>query len=89
MINSIKNLNVTSSRLKKIEESLSKFLYDTFLLSSFLNKEKTLKNWISEIGFFAINTWGFYLIFQGRLEITALVTFNTLLGFFLDPIRIA
>ena len=87
MINSIKNLNVTSSRLKKIEESLSKFLYDTFLLSSFLNKEKTLKNWISEIGFFAINTWGFYLIFQGRLEITALVTFNTLLGFFLDPIK--
>lgn len=87
MINSVKNLNVTSSRLKKIEESLSKFLYDTFLLSSFLNKEKTLKNWISEIGFFAINTWGFYLIFQGRLEITALVTFNTLLGFFLDPIK--
>ena len=43
MINSIKNLNVTSSRLKKIEESLSKFLYDTFLLSSFLNKEKNSK----------------------------------------------
>lgn len=87
MINSIKNLNITNSRLKKIEECLSKFLYDTFLLSSFLNKEKTLKNWISEIGFFVINTWGFYLIFQGKLEITALVTFNTLLNFFLDPIK--
>lgn len=87
MINSIKNLNLTKTRLKKIEESLTTFLYDTFNLSSFLNKERTIKNFISEIGFFIINTWGFYLIFKEDLEITALITFNTLLGFFLDPIK--
>ena len=87
MINSIKNLNLTDSCLKSIEKSLCNFLYDNFLLSNFLNKERTLKNWISELGFFVINTWGFYLIFHNELEITALVTFNTLLGFFLDPIK--
>lgn len=87
MINSIKNLNVTNSRLKKIEEVLTNFLYDNYILGSFLNKERTLKNWISEIGFFIINTWGFYLIYNNKLEITALITFNTLLGFFLDPIK--
>ena len=87
MINSIKNLNVTNSRLKKIEEVLTNFLYDNYILGSFLNKERSLKNWISEIGFFIINTWGFYLIYNNKLEITALITFNTLLGFFLDPIK--
>ena len=87
MINSIKNLNVTASRLKKIENSLVKFLHDNFLLGDFLNKENNLKNWISELGFFVINTWGFYLIFQNKLEITALITFNTLLNFFLNPIK--
>ncbi len=87
MINSIKNLNITDSRLKKIEENLTNFLYDNYLVSSFLNKEKTIKNWISEIGFFIINTWGFYLIYNNKLEITALITFNTLLGFFLNQIK--
>ena len=87
MINSIKNLNLTGLRLKKVEESLSNFLYNSFLLNGFLNREQSFKNWISEIGFFVINTWGFYLIFKGNLEMTALITFNTLLGFFLDPIK--
>ncbi len=87
MINSIKNLNVTSKRLKKIEGSLANLLYDNFKLGRFINGENALKNGINEIGFFIINTWGFYLIFQGKLEVTALVTFNTLLGFFIGPIK--
>ncbi len=87
MINSIKNLNVVTLRLQKIEQSLVKFLHDNFLLGDFLNKENNLKSWIVELGFFVINTWGFYLIFQNKLAITALITFNTLLNFFLDPIK--
>ena len=87
MINSIKNLNITSKRLKKIESSLVNLLYDNYKVNRFINNETLLKNTINEIGFFIINTWGFYLIFHGDLEITALITFNTLLGLFLDPIK--
>ena len=46
MINSIKNLNLTGLRLKKVEESLSNFLYNSFLLNGFLNREQSFKNWI-------------------------------------------
>ena len=62
-------------------------LYDNFKLGKFWANENFGKNAIYELGFFIINTWGFYLIFKGKLEITALVTFNTLLGLFLDPIK--
>lgn len=87
MLNSIKNLHITEKRLKKIENSLSNLLYDNFQVSQFINRETLLKNIINEIGFFIINTWGFYLFFRGELEITALVTFNSLLGLFLAPIK--
>ena len=87
MLSSIKNLNVIDNRLSKLETSLSALLYDNFKLGKFWTNENFGKNAIYELGFFIINTWGFYLIFKGKLEITALVTFNTLLGLFLDPIK--
>lgn len=87
LINSIKNLNITNLRLKHIESSLSKYLFDNFKVNKFINNEIILKNIINEIGFFVINTWGFYLIFKGSLEITALITFNTLLTYFVEPIK--
>ena len=87
MLSSIKNLNVTDNRLSKLETSLSALLYDNFKLGKFWANENFGKNAIYELGLFIINTWGFYLIFKGKLEITALVTFNTLLGLFLDPIK--
>ena len=87
LINSIKNLNITNLRLKYIEECLSEYLFDNFKVNKFVNNEVTLKNIINEIGFFVINTWGFYFVFKGSLEITSLITFNTLLSFFLEPIK--
>lgn len=87
MLTSIKNLHLTDKRLNKIEASLVRLLYDNFKVGMFINRETTLKNIINELGFFAINTWGFYLIYQGQLEVTELVTFNTLLGLFLEPIK--
>ena len=87
MINSIKNLNITQKRLENIDEILSKFLYDNYQFEIFINIQNTIKEWINEIGFFIINTLGFYLIFKNELNITHLITFNALLHLFLDPIR--
>ncbi|MEG1892390.1 MAG: peptidase domain-containing ABC transporter [Bacilli bacterium] len=84
---SIKNLNITSFILEKIETNLSKFLYDNYLLTSFLNKEGNLKNFVNEVGFFIVNTYGMYAIFHNDLSITSLITFNSLMMFFLDPIK--
>ncbi len=87
MINSIKNLNITGSRLNNIEYKLSNYINDTFKLSLFLNKENSIKELVYELGFFVINTLGFYLVLKKTLSITSLVTFNTLLMFFIDPIK--
>lgn len=87
MINSIKNLRVTDNRLKRLEKSFCEFLYDSFLFNEFLSKEITLKSVCSEIGFFLINTCGLYLVFKGEIMIVELITFNTLLGFFFEPIK--
>ena len=87
MINSISNLNVTSLRLKNLELRLATYLKDTFNLSAILNKSNCFKNAINEISFFIINTWGFFLVFHENFSITRLITFNTLLGFFINPLR--
>ena len=87
MINSIKNLNLITTALKKIEYNLTNYLYDTYLFGIFLNKEKTLKNIIYEIGFFIINTYGLYLLYKGKLELINLFTFNTILGLFINPLK--
>ena len=87
MLNSIKNLNVTKRHLQKIENSLVNFVYDGFNFGKFINREMLIKNAINDIGFFIINTWGFYLIFKGNLEVTSLITFNTILGLILEPIK--
>ncbi len=83
----IKNLNLTAYILKNIEEKLSTFLYDSYTLNDYLNKTENIKNWINEFGFFITNTVGLFLIIHDSLSITSLITFNSLMNFFLNPLK--
>ncbi len=83
----IKNLNVLPYSLKNTEEKLSGFLYDSFKLNSFLNGCENIKYTINEIGFFVVNTVGIILIMHEKLSIANLITFNSLMGFFLNPVK--
>ncbi len=87
MFNSVKNLHKTRRVLLKIENSLANYLYHSFNIDKVNNLQFSIKYFIYEIGFFLINTVGFYLIIDNKLSITSLVTFNTLMGFFLEPIK--
>ena len=87
MINSIKNLNIVSPALKKLESKLTNYLYDSYLLNIVINNEKTLKSIIYEIGFFIINTYGLYLLYKSKISLINIITFNTLLSLFLDPLK--
>ena len=84
---SIKGLNITPVIVKNIEEKLSLYLHDSFKLNEYLTKCENIKNTIHEIGFFIVNTIGLYLIMHNDLSIANLVTFNTLMLFFLNPIK--
>lgn len=87
MINSIKNLNIVSPALKKLEYKLTNYLYDSYLLNIVINNEKTLKSIIYEIGFFIINTYSLYLLYKNKILLINIITFNTLLSLFLDPLK--
>lgn len=87
MINSIKNLDASSVTLKKVESSLTDYLYDNFKLNSYLNKVNIFKVSCYEIGFFLINTFGFYFVYKGIINLIDLVTFNTLLNLYFEPLK--
>lgn len=80
LISSIKNLSLTDKVLSDLEKSLSNYLYSNYTLSNFLNNIVTLKNVFYELGFFIINTYAFYLVYNNTLEVVNIITFNTLLA---------
>ncbi len=87
MINSIKNLDAVDDTLKKIERKLAYYLYDTFKVNIILNKINIFKVSCYEIGFFLINTFGFYFVYEGIINIVDLITFNTLLNLYFEPLK--
>ena len=87
MFNSIKNLNTTNNNLNYLESKLIKFIKNNFSLTCFFNKQIMLKNMINEFTIFLVNTIGFYLIKINTLEIVDLITFNSLMNFYLDPLK--
>lgn len=87
MMHTIKNLHQEHFSLRKLEMGLSQFFKTNFDLMKFVNQEENIKLWIYEVGLFLINTVGFILIYKNRLSIANLVTFNTLVVYFLDPVK--
>lgn len=87
MINSIKNLDAVDSTLNKIERKLTHYLYDTYKVNTILNKINIFKVSCYEIGFFLINTFGFYFVYKGIINMIDLITFNALLNLYFEPLK--
>lgn len=87
MINSIKNLDAVDDTLKKIERKLTHYLYDTYKVNTILNKINIFKVSCYEIGFFLINTFGFYFVYKGIINMIDLITFNALLNLYFEPLK--
>lgn len=85
--NSIKNLSLVNQHLKIIEKSLSNYLYDTFKLNNFLNKDFIIKYFIDEISAFLIITLGFYYLAKGTINLIDLVTFTSIMNLFINPFK--
>lgn len=84
---SIKNLNLVSEFLYSLESKLVQMLKGVFNFNYLLNLIETGKNAVYEIGIFTISSLGMYLIYQGKLEILSLVTFNSLILYLFDPVK--
>lgn len=87
MFNSIKNLNLTSSFLKRIENSISLYNYDLFKFNNYFNHLDAFKNFLLETSLLLINAYGFILIINNKLNLIDLVTFNLLINYTIYPIK--
>ena len=85
-IESIKNINKTSYFLTLITKHYLSFKQNELSYKNNLNKIIYIKNNIYEIGTFIINSIGIILIYYNKLSFINLITFNTLLSYFINPI---
>ena len=85
-LESIKNLNLTSLKIDDLTNSYVNYQESSFIYYHRLNMIETIKKSINEIGLFIITSYGVYLIYQNQLNILSLITFNTLLTYFIEPI---
>jgi len=87
MISSLKNLSRTNDAVNALEVKCSDVLLDNYTFSQNLNSFNAIKNMVSELMVFVVNTVGFYLIYKGALSYIDLILFNTLMYYFIDPIK--
>jgi ABC-type bacteriocin/lantibiotic exporter with double-glycine peptidase domain len=86
-LNSIKNLNQNDKILEKIENRVSQYVYDTFSFTKMINIQENIKFLIDEYSLFLIDTFGLISVFNGKLLVSDLILFNSLMMFFLEPVK--
>lgn len=86
-IESIHNLNILNKVLNELNNTFIEYLRSYHTYNLFLNKVETLKTFIYDIGIFIISVLGILLISNNTLSFVSLITFNSLLNYFIDPIK--
>lgn len=85
-ISTIKALSTEFYAYDKAEIKILQAIKKNFSLSNLGNLQGTLQNFLSQIGNLAVYWYGSWLIIQGQLSLGELISFVTLLGYFLGPL---
>lgn len=83
----LKNLNVLKQATQKLEVKLIKFLKKTFRFNTLVLNVNTISYLLEEILHFLIITMGLVEIINKNLSLIDLITFETLLNYFLEPFK--
>ncbi len=83
----IKGLGVEKSSYQKLAVKQNKLLLSTKQFDDLQNSQNILKKFISSFSFLILIYYGALLIMDEKLTIGALLTFNTLFFYFIDPIK--
>lgn len=84
---SIKELNYHQGIEKKMEKTYIDALEKTVALDKISNIEAFIKNIVTETGLLLVMFLGCSQILEGNLTLGSLITFNSLLVYFLSPVR--
>lgn len=83
----LKNLNRIPSSLKKIEINLVKYLTNLYHLSKTVLKSSTINFFLEEMLTFSIISFGLIEIINKNFTIIDLITFESLITFFINPFK--
>lgn len=83
----IKGINIENKILNKFENKYTKLLNNNYDLDNCYNLQFLLNEFINDIGFLIIILVGVFLVIDNKLTIGELISFNSLLTYFLEPIR--
>ena len=86
-LETIKNLNITKKETNNLVSKYSTYIYSIFNFNSFYNLINTIYSSINDIGLFIISSYGIYLNHLDKLSLLSLITFNSLISYFLEPIK--
>ncbi len=85
-ISTIKALSTEDDSYDKAEIKIIDAVQKSFELAKFSNIQSTLQTFLSQIGNLAVYWYGSVLIMRGNMSLGELISFVTLLGYFLGPL---
>lgn len=86
-LETIKNLNITKKQTNNLVSKYSTYIFSIFNFNTFYNLINTIYSSINDIGLFIISSYGIYLNYLDKLSLVSLITFNSLVSYFLEPIK--
>lgn len=86
-LDTIKNLAITAKTNNQIINNYCHFLNDTLTFQNFTNKYNMVKNLFGESSLIFLNAIGFTLVAKNSLSLIDLITFDSLLSYYFDPIK--
>jgi len=84
---SIKNLGLIKPFLRHLEEKLVLMFRSNFKTQKTLNNISLSKEFIYELGIFLVISIGVILIYHNELDVLTLITFHSLILYFVNPIQ--
>ncbi len=85
-IATLKALSTEDDSYDKAELKIIRSIEEGFRLMNMSNFQSTFQGFLSQTGSLAVYWYGSYLIMQGKLSLGELISFVTLLGYFLGPL---
>ena len=86
-LETIKNLNITNIHSTNLISTYTMYSNSIFCFNKLYNMINTIFSSINDIGLFIINSYGIYLYKMDNLSLLSLITFNSLLSYFIEPIK--
>lgn len=83
----VKGINISDMVINKFNKKYVLFLNDIFKLQNHINNQSFFKDLINDIGNAFILILGCLLVFDGKLDLGLLITYSSIMVYFLEPIR--